>query len=148
GSASNPLTLDLSPYLDPALGAGMDPQDPKFTNKVFGRSLLREGASLALTQLTEKELVFPLYLGPVGGVASAPVNTSSLMTLIQQINQCIESPGFTASWQPERRVTADDLRRNHGAARRQFRLLAGAAALGARNPAPVHPAARPCRVAK
>lgn len=99
-TAGNPLSLDLSPYMNVQDDAGMDPQNPQFTSKVFGRSLLKEGATLALEQLTEKELIFPLILGPVGGVGTAPTNMSALAILIQQIQEIVNTPGFTLSWQP------------------------------------------------
>ena len=100
-SATNPLTLDLSQYVDVQQGDGMDPANSEFTTKIWGRSLLKQGATLALEQLQEKQLMFPLVLGPVGGLSNAPQNTSALMLLIEQINQIINSAGFTASWQPD-----------------------------------------------
>jgi hypothetical protein len=100
-SVSNPLTLDLSGYMDVQEGQGMDPADPQFSNRVWTRSILKEGATLALEQLTEKELVFPLKLGPIGGLTGAPQTFSALATLIQQINQIIETPGATCTWQPD-----------------------------------------------
>lgn len=99
-SVSYPLTLTLDQYMDVDASAGMDPQDPQFTTKVWGRSILKEGATLALEQLTEKELVFPLFIGPVGGFASAPTTMGGVATLIGQINEILNTPGATLSWQP------------------------------------------------
>lgn len=106
GSITSPLTVTLASgantgYLDVQAADGMDPADPQFTTKIWGRSILKEGATLALEQLTEKELLFPLLLGPVGGMTGAPTTLTALMQLIQQINQIIETPGFSVSWQPD-----------------------------------------------
>lgn len=98
--ANNPLSLTLSPYMDPTEGKGLDPADPQFTNRVWSRSLLKTGATLALEQLTEKELTFPLHIGPVRGQANAPTNMSQTLLFIQQINEIIETPGATLTWQP------------------------------------------------
>ena len=98
--ANNPLSLTLSPYMDPSEGKGLDPADPQFTTRVWSRSLLKTGATLALEQLQEKELTFPLHLGPVRGQAGAPQTQSGVMQLIQQINQVLETPGATVLWQP------------------------------------------------
>lgn len=54
--------IDLTEYIDPQPGDGMEPGDPTFTEKVFARSLLKKGATFTLEHLREKEQVFPLYL--------------------------------------------------------------------------------------
>lgn len=92
-SAQNPLTIDLSSFLNLQDGSGTDPADPAFTNRVFTRSLLKEGATLSLTQYVEKELTFPLLLNAV--------NNSALAVMIEQINQVIETTGATYSWQDD-----------------------------------------------
>jgi hypothetical protein len=99
--ASNPQTVDLSQYINVQQGEGFDVASPTFTEKVFTRSLLREGATLALEQLKEKEIVVPLLLGPVGGLAGAPQTLTAPLALIQQINAIINTPGFTVSWTPD-----------------------------------------------
>jgi hypothetical protein len=93
-SAANPQTVDLSPYLRLQPDQGADPYDPQYTEKVWGRSILREGATLALEQLREKEMVFPLALkGTTSSVVAG--------TLVQQINAVIHTPGATVSWQDD-----------------------------------------------
>jgi hypothetical protein len=92
-NAGNPLTLDLSSYLNLQDGSGTDPADPAYTNKVWSRSLLKEGATLSLEQLTERELTFPVLLNAT--------STTALNTLVEQINQIIESPGATCTWQDD-----------------------------------------------
>ncbi len=96
-NAANPLTLDLSQYLDLTPESDMDPQDPAFSNKVISHSLLKEGGVLALEDLLAKELVFPVKLRgvPGGGISGQ----TALANLIAQINQVITSPGATYSWQ-------------------------------------------------
>lgn len=61
-SVGNPLSLNLSTSFRAQPDEGMDPADPQFAERIWGRSLLKEGATLALEQLTEKELLFPLAL--------------------------------------------------------------------------------------
>lgn len=100
GSATNPQSLTLDPYMEVNDGEGMDVANPDFSQRVWGRSLLKAGATLALEQMTEKELIFPLLLGPVGGASGAPMNLSQTLLLIQQINSIITSPGAIATWQP------------------------------------------------
>ena len=99
-SVSNPLTLDLSNYVVVNPGDGLDPADPAFTQRVWSRSLLKEGATLALEQLVEREMQFPLKLGPIGGVAGSPQNLTATLGLVQQINQILETPGAMMTWQP------------------------------------------------
>ena len=62
--------------------------------------MLKEGATLSLTQLTEKELTFPLHLGPVGGAVGAPATLTDTLHLIQKITQILETPGAICTWQP------------------------------------------------
>jgi hypothetical protein len=97
---ANPQTIDLTNYVVVDPGQGLDPADPAFTQRVWSRSLLKAGATLALEQLVEREMMFPLKLGPIGGVAGSPQNLSATLKLIQQINQIIETPGATMTWQP------------------------------------------------
>lgn len=78
-SAQNPLSWDLTPFLDTQADAGMDPADPEFTQRIWTRSLLKEGATLSLEQLTEKELLFPLYLGPKSGTGITPTALVNLV---------------------------------------------------------------------
>jgi hypothetical protein len=87
------ISLNLSTFLQLQPGTQMDPYNPAFTNKVFSHSLLKEGGTLALESLALKELQFPLRLK----AASA----SALAELIQELNQVINSPGATVSWQDE-----------------------------------------------
>lgn len=77
-SVSNPLTLNLTNFVNVQQGQGLDNYDPQFTQKVWGRSMLKEGATLALEQLTEKGLTFPLLL-------NAPMSV---------ISQLCPNPGF------------------------------------------------------
>lgn len=92
-SAFNPLTLDLSTYLDLTDGSDIDPANPSFSNKVISHSLLKEGGVLALEDFQNKELVFPLRL--------QAASTTALNNLIAQINQIVTSPGATYSWQDD-----------------------------------------------
>lgn len=91
-NAQNPLSLDLSNYLDLTDGTDINPQDPAFTTRVISHSLLKEGGVLALSDYQAKELVFPLRISAASNVA--------LQTIIEQINQVVNSPGATYSWQP------------------------------------------------
>jgi hypothetical protein len=80
-------------WLDVEEGQGMEPGDPSFTEKVFARSLLKYGASLALESLKEKELVFPLKLHAA---------TKELLTaLIQEINIIARTEGAVVRWKDE-----------------------------------------------
>lgn len=99
-SVSNPQTLDLTAYMNVQDGAGMDTASPSFSQRIFSHSLLKQGATLALEQMVEREMVFPLLLGPIGGVVGAPTNLSQTLALVQAINQIITTPGATATWQP------------------------------------------------
>jgi hypothetical protein len=83
--------VDLSDYIDVSPGNGLDPVDPKFTDKVFAHSLLKQGGTLALEDLALKELVFPLVLASRDQLASAE--------LVQLINNAINAPGAVAAWQ-------------------------------------------------
>jgi len=96
---ANLQTVDLSPYVDVQEGDGLDLADPQFTSKVWGRSLLKPGATLALTQFTEKELVFPLLLGPIGGQSLS--NLPAVLQFVTSINQIGETPGCVLEWQPD-----------------------------------------------
>lgn len=93
-STVNPITLDLSQYLYLTDDEAPDPYDPAFTQRIFSRSLLKEGATLALTQLVEKEQTWNLLLGPY--------NTASAMAIaIQQVNEVLNTPGAVLSWQDD-----------------------------------------------
>ena len=98
-STSNPQTLDLTGYMN-VNDTTMNPDDPNMTSKIWGHSLQKQGATLALEQLVEREPVFPLLLGPVGGLAGAPTNMSQTLALIQRINQIGRISGATLVWQP------------------------------------------------
>jgi hypothetical protein len=103
-TASSPAgsqTVDLSPWVDVQDGAGFDIANPVFTQKVFGRSLLRPGAVLALETNVEREITVPLKIGPIGGVPNAPTTLPATLQLIAQINQIGNSPGATLTWQPD-----------------------------------------------
>jgi len=97
-SAANPQTLDLTAYMMVNDGDGMDPANPDFTQKIWSHSLLKPGATLSLEQFVEKELVFPLLLGPIGGQNLSTI--SAVLQFIQQINSIVTTPGATAAWQP------------------------------------------------
>jgi hypothetical protein len=98
--ATNPQTLDLTSYMMVNDGDGLDPANNEFSSKVWGHSLLKAGATLALENEVQKEQVFPLLLGPVGGVAGAPTNLSQTLQLIQKINALLRTLGATLVWQP------------------------------------------------
>lgn len=69
--------VDITQYLAVEKGTGMEPGDPTFTEKIFARSLLKAGATLALEHLREKELVFPLILSlPIERLANPILNPS------------------------------------------------------------------------
>ena len=97
-SAANPQSLVLDAYMDVQDGDGMDLADPAFTQKVWSHSLLKPGATLSLEQFVEKELVFPLLLGPIGGQNLSTI--SAVLQFIQSINSIVTTPGATATWQP------------------------------------------------
>ena len=99
-SASNPQTLDLTGYMMVNDGDGLDVANPDFTQKIWSHSLLKPGATLSLEQFVEKELVFPLLIGPIGGLAGAPTTISGTLQVIQAINSIVTTPGATATWQP------------------------------------------------
>ena len=90
----NPQTIDLSNYLILTDDGGADPYDPGYTQRVFARSLLKEGATLALQQLVEREQTWPLLLGPFA-------TTSALMSYIAEVNQAINTPGALVYWQTD-----------------------------------------------
>lgn len=92
-SASNPLTLNLSNYMDLTTDSDIDPQDPAFSSKVISHSLLKQGGILALEDFQNKELLFPLML-------NAPTATA-LAQLIIEIDQILTAPGATFSWQDD-----------------------------------------------
>jgi hypothetical protein len=99
GSATNPQTIDLSPYVDVADGDGFDIADPEMSTKIWGKSLLKPGATEALEQNVEREIAIPLKIGPIGGVG-----LSSLTQVLQFVglgNQIIRSPGAVMEWQPD-----------------------------------------------
>jgi hypothetical protein len=85
--------VDVTQYLMVERGAGMEPGDPTFTEKVFARSLLKQGATLALEHFREKELVMPLLL--------KATNKTNLANLVQEINTVINTPGAQLEWQDE-----------------------------------------------
>ena len=93
----------------------------------------------------EREPVFPLLLGPVGGLAGAPTNMSQTLALIQRINQIgrilWRDPRLAAA----RCVAGDNVRRAEHPGRCQLRLLEGKSVLDVRDDAGVHGAARPHR---
>ena len=91
GSIANPQSLDLSQYLNLQDQSPTDPAAPAFTDKVWARSVLREGAVLSMEQTTEKELIWDLFL--------KAANTTALHTLIEQINAIIETPGCVCEFQ-------------------------------------------------
>lgn len=91
-SASNPQSVNLSNFLRLQPDEGTDPAGPAFTNRIFARSLLKEGATLALEQNTEREWTFPLS---ISGSSASVANGQ----LVQQINQIVETAGATMSWQ-------------------------------------------------
>lgn len=86
-------SLDITSYMDVVPEDGMDPANPSFTDKVFARSLLKEGGTLALESFQIRELAFPLRI----------TSTSSTATVLieQQINQIINTPGAVAIWQDD-----------------------------------------------
>ena len=85
--------LSLTPWLNVEAGAGMEPGDPRFTEKVFARSLLKTGATLSLESLHEKELLFPLKLN-----ASSK---EALTGLVEQINIILRTAGCQLKWKDE-----------------------------------------------
>lgn len=89
-SVSNPQTIDLSNYIDVATA---DPANPAFSEKIFSRALLKEGGVLALESFNLRELVFPLKLHAA--------TSTAMIAIEQQINQIINTPGATASWQDD-----------------------------------------------
>lgn len=86
-------TINLTQYLTVEQGAGMEPGDPQFTEKVFARSLLKTGATLALEHLREKEMIFPLKLKAATKVA--------LANLVRELNIILNTPGARVEWQDE-----------------------------------------------
>jgi hypothetical protein len=82
--------LDLTPYLA-VDDDSLDPSDPQFTQKIWSHSLLKEGGVQALEHLDLKGTVWPLRL--------KAGSRDALNALVQQINNLIEQPGMTASWQ-------------------------------------------------
>ena len=84
-------SIDVSSYLDLTPDSDMDPYDPGWSNKVISHSLLKEGGVLALEDRQAKSLTFPLLLNST--------TNSGVAQLAQQINQIINSPGATFSWQ-------------------------------------------------
>lgn len=90
GNSAFTSPLDLSAYLDVVQGDGMDPYDPRFTDKIFSHSLLKEGGTLALEDFKLKELVFPVVL--------TAANTTAMAALVQAVNNAIGTPGAVAAW--------------------------------------------------
>lgn len=88
--SSNLQSLDLTNFIQVG-DESMDPASPSFSNKVISHSLLKEGGVLALEDNKNKELVFPLLIGPFG-TGSAMANYLSLL------NQIITTAGGTAQW--------------------------------------------------
>lgn len=95
-SATNPQLLDLSNEIDVQRGDGMDPASPQFSDRVFTHSLLKEGATFTLENAQLKEIIFPLLVG-----ANLGLTSSGVATRIQLINQILQTPGATASWQDD-----------------------------------------------
>lgn len=91
GSIANPQSLDLSQYINFTDQSPTDPAAPQYSDKVWSRSVLREGAVLSMEQVTEKELIWDLYLNAA--------NTTALHKLIQQINTIVETPGCVCQFQ-------------------------------------------------
>lgn len=85
--------LDLSNYMRVNQGDGLDPANPTFTNKVWARSLLKEGGVQALESLQLKEMQFPLYL--------SATTRDGVAALVQQVNAMINAPGQTVGWQDQ-----------------------------------------------
>lgn len=100
-AGSNPQTIDLSRYLDLTADGGFDPADAALVQPVWTESILGEGSSLSLVHNSKREMTIPLRLGPVGGLATAPTTQSQLFQLIAQINQVIQTPGATLTWQSD-----------------------------------------------
>ena len=55
---------------------------------------MKEGATLALQQLVEREQTWPLLLGPFA-------TTSAMMSYIAEVNQAINTPGAVAYWETD-----------------------------------------------
>lgn len=87
------FTTPGAEYLDVEQGRGMEPGDPKFTEKVFARSLLKQGATFALESLHEKEMIFPLKLHAA--------NKDALTTLVREINIALNTSGTVVKWKDE-----------------------------------------------
>lgn len=98
-NSTNPQSLDLTNYVMAAIGEGMDPASPAFSNRQFTTSLLKEGGTFTLENPKLKELMFPLLLGPTPG--SGAGSSSATALLISTINQVLQTPGATAQWQDD-----------------------------------------------
>lgn len=84
-------SVDVSTFLDLTDDSDLDTYDPGWSSKVISHSLLREGGVLALEDRNTKELTFPLKLN----ASTKP----AVLALVQQINQIVNTPGATYSWQ-------------------------------------------------
>lgn len=89
----NPLSLDLTQFLDVQDGEGMDPYNAEFTSKIFSHSLLKDGGTLALENLQLKEQTWPLKLNSV--------SSSAVAELVIRLNQIINTPGAVCVWQDD-----------------------------------------------
>lgn len=89
----NPIAIDLSFSFQADATEGMDPYDPAFTDKVISHSLLKEGGVLALEDLKNKELVFPLALNDV--------SNSAVVQQVVTLNQALVTPGTVLLWQDD-----------------------------------------------
>src|SRR5438128_1415786 len=90
---SNSGEITLTPYLDVEAGKGMEPGDPRFTEKMFARSLLKQGATYALENLHEKELIYPVKL--------KAATKTALLELVEEINTILNTAGAQVEWQEE-----------------------------------------------
>jgi hypothetical protein len=99
-NVDNPMSLTLDNYLNVQDGDGMDPADPSFTDKVFSRSLLKEGGTLALESFALRELVFPLLINAATGFQGF-TGYSAAVALQEEINAIVTSPAPVAAWQDQ-----------------------------------------------
>ena len=90
---SNNGNINLTKYLNVEKGAGMDPADPTFTNKVFAHSLLKKGGTLALEDLKLREQSFPLRL--------TAKSKDALTALVRELNVILNTSGAQVAWTDE-----------------------------------------------
>ncbi len=95
-SVTNPQQLDLTNELSVVRGEGLDPASAAYSDKQFTHSLLREGGVYTLENPNMKEIIFPILVGTGQNLTS-----SQVAARIQQINQIVNTPGATASWQDD-----------------------------------------------